>query len=76
MAVTGPSNRRNLTVETLAFCGALPIYNTEMIEGDSVDNGNGNTGNLKILVQSVKGISWNFCFRSISLHRLQMVENQ
>lgn len=43
VAVTGPANRRNLTVETLDFCGALPIYNTEMIEGDSVDNGKGNT---------------------------------
>lgn len=53
MAVTGPANRRNLTVETLEFCGALPIYKTEMIEGDSVDNGKGNTGKLKIFLSAV-----------------------
>ena len=27
--VTGPADRRELTKETLDFCGALPIYKTE-----------------------------------------------
>lgn len=40
VAVTGPANRLFLTEATMKFCGALPIYNTEIIEG-VWGNGNG-----------------------------------
>ena len=37
--VTGPANRRLLTKEILDFCGALPIYNTELVSNPSYENG-------------------------------------
>ena len=46
VAVTGPANRLVLTKEILDSCGALPIYNTEIIEG--ADNGNGTISKLHI----------------------------
>lgn len=42
VAVTGPADRLVLTKEILDFCGALPIYNTEIIEG-MLDSGNKTT---------------------------------
>ncbi len=38
MMVTGPANRRLLTKEALDFCGALPIYNTELSPWNSTEN--------------------------------------
>ena len=39
--VTGPANRSILTKEVLEFCGALPIYNTEISLAEiDADNGN------------------------------------
>ena len=43
VAVTGPANRLVLTKAIIDFCGALPIYNTEIIEGFS---GNGTSSKL------------------------------
>ena len=48
VAVTGPANRLFLTEATMKFCGALPIYNTEIIEG-VWGNGNGTSSKLHIV---------------------------
>ena len=32
MLLTGPANRLSLTKEILDFCGALPIYKTEVFK--------------------------------------------
>ena len=37
--VTGPANRLLLTKGILEFCGALPIYNTELSPSNSAGNG-------------------------------------
>ena len=47
VAVTGPANRILLTKEILDFCGALPIYNIELIRGDPID-GNGTASKMEI----------------------------
>ena len=41
--VTGAANRFILTKEVLEFCGALPIYNTEISLAE-IDADNGNAG--------------------------------
>ena len=48
VAVTGPANRLVLTKAIIDFCGALPIYNTETIEGVAA-NGNGTSSKLHIV---------------------------
>lgn len=35
--VTGPADRRELTKEILDFCGAFPIYKTDVFENSTVD---------------------------------------
>ena len=37
--VTGPANRLVLTKEILDFCGALPIYKTEVFNNPITENG-------------------------------------
>ena len=37
--VTGPADRLLLTKEILDFCGAFPIYNTELSPSNSAGNG-------------------------------------
>jgi len=37
--LTGPANRLELTKEILAFCGALPIYKTEVFNNPISKNG-------------------------------------
>ena len=37
--VTGPANRLVLTSEILEFCGALPIYKTQVFNNATNDNG-------------------------------------
>lgn len=39
VTVTGPADRLHLTKEVLEFCGALPIYNTELSPSNSTRNG-------------------------------------
>lgn len=39
VTVTGPANRRFLTKEVLEFCGALTIYNTELLSSNTARNG-------------------------------------
>ena len=37
--VTGPSNRTLLSEKILKFCGAFPIYNTEVVNNPVYENG-------------------------------------
>ena len=57
VVVTGPANRLLLTKEILNFCGALPIYHTELSPWNSTerefDPSNGNASestSIKILI--------------------------
>ena len=45
--VTGPSNRTLLSKEILKFCGAFPIYNTEVVNNPVYDNGYASKSTLK-----------------------------
>lgn len=49
VTVTGPADRLRLTKEVLEFCGALPIYNTELSPSNSAGNGTeSKSTNLKV----------------------------
>lgn len=41
--VTGLADRRELTKEILDFCGALPIYETDVFENSTMDENGGIT---------------------------------
>ncbi|CAH3019418.1 unnamed protein product, partial [Porites evermanni] len=51
--VTGPANRTLLSDKILKFCGALPIYNTEMVGNPIYENGDAIIGTRRCKRESI-----------------------
>ncbi len=57
MMVSGPANRLLLTQDILDFCGALPIYNTELSPSNPAGNAS-ESSTLEMLNYMYQLISW------------------